>query len=86
MAYKLPISPRSSNAGRFIISMHDDLRAAVIESGKTYQQIAEALETDTDYVDAVMEGRRDLTLRVIADFMWAIEYKMDYTIRKKDTR
>lgn len=84
MSFQLPIDPKSSEAGRFITSVHEELQNAYIESGVQKNKLAAVLGCDKSRVTRVLTGKENLTLRTLAEFAWALNYKPSFQMRKNN--
>jgi transcriptional regulator with XRE-family HTH domain len=72
MSYQLKLSRRSLKSARFISRLHSTIQKALIESGKTQQQVAHELGVDRSVVNRRLKGSANLTARSISDFAYVL--------------
>lgn len=72
MSYQLKLSRRSLKSARFISKLHSAIRKALVESGKTQQQLAQELGVDRSVVNRRLKGSANLTARSISDFAFVL--------------
>jgi transcriptional regulator with XRE-family HTH domain len=72
MSYQLKLSRRSLKSARFISKLHSAIQNALVESGKTQQQVAQELGVDRSVVNRRLKGNANLTARSIADFAYVL--------------
>ncbi|UOA32556.1 hypothetical protein DSM110093_02356 [Sulfitobacter sp. DSM 110093] len=73
MSYQLKIDPKSRKSARFISRLQKVIQKALIESGKTQQEVAEVLGVDRSVVNRRLKGSANLTARSIAEFAYALD-------------
>ena len=73
MSYQLKIDPKSGKAARFISNLQKTIHKALVESGKTQQEVAETLGVDRSVVNRRLKGSANLTARSIAEFAFALD-------------
>ena len=80
MSYRMRLSKRSRNAGRFISRVHEEIQRAFSSSGMKQNEVAEKLEINRSVVNRQLQGHSNLTLRSIADLAWAMDKKIVFKI------
>lgn len=73
MSYRLKINPKDRAAARFIARLQKVIQNALIDSGKTQQQVADILDVDRSVVNRRLKGSANLTARSIAEFAYALD-------------
>ena len=73
MSYRIKIDPKSRKAARFISRLQKAIQKALVESGKTQQEVAEILGVDRSVVNRRLKGSANLTARSIAEFAYAFD-------------
>lgn len=73
MSYQIKIDPKSLNAARFISRLQKAIQKALVDSGKTQQEVAEILDVDRSVVNRRLKGMANITARSIADFAYAFD-------------
>ena len=73
MSYRLNIDPKSRKAARFISRLQKEIQKALIDSGKTQQEIATILDVDRSVINRRLRGNANLTARSIAEFAYALD-------------
>jgi hypothetical protein len=86
MSFKLRISQKERAAGRFIGSVRKALVLAAIEekklSGITQADVASKLEVDRSFVNRLLRGNANLTLKTIGELSWAMGWEPVFTMRR----
>lgn len=72
MSYQLKLSRRSLKSARFISKLHSVIQKALVESGKTQQQVAQELGVDRSVVNRRLKANANLTARSISDFAYVL--------------
>lgn len=72
MSYQLKLNRRSLKSARFISGLHSAIQKALVDSGKTQQQIAQELGVDRSVVNRRLKGNANLTARSISDFAFVL--------------
>lgn len=72
MSYQLKLSRRSLKSARFISRLHSAIQKALIESGKTQQQVAQELGVDRSVVNRRLKSNANLTARSMSDFAYVL--------------
>lgn len=72
MSYQLKLSRKSLKSARFISRLHSTIQKALVESGKTQQQVAQELGVDRSVVNRRLKGNANLTARSISDFAYVL--------------
>lgn len=79
--FQIPISKRSSRAGRFIGSTSRLLQNAFVSGDFTIEEIADKLDMTITDVAKKIEGR-DVSLRDVSDLAWAMGYRAKVILAK----
>lgn len=87
MSYRVKIDPKSRKAARFISRLQKKVQAALVQSGKTQQEVAETLGVDRSVINRRLKGSANLTARSIAEFAYAFDMDVDVSfVRKSASR
>ena len=82
MTFKIKVDRRTHPAADFIISAVEELQKTFVLSGLTSQELAGKLERDHSEVEALINGKRYLTLRDLGEFAWAMGVEPDFRLRR----
>lgn len=85
MSYQMRLDPKSRKSAKFISSLQKKIQIALVESGKTQQEIASILEVDRSVVNRRLKGSANLTARSIAEFAFAFGKDVKIEFVDKDT-
>lgn len=72
MSYQLKVSRRSLKAARLISRLQSAFQKALVESGKTQQQVALELGVDRSVVNRRLKSSANLTARSMSDFAYVL--------------
>ncbi|WP_299984911.1 helix-turn-helix transcriptional regulator [uncultured Ruegeria sp.] len=86
MSYQPKIDPKSRKAARFISQLQKKVQKALIDSGKTQQQVADILGVDRSVVNRRLKGHANLTARSIAEFAYAFGKDIEIDFVEKNAR
>ena len=84
MSYRPKIDGKSRKAARFLSNLQKSIQKALIDSGKTQQEIARILDVDRSVVNRRLSGSANLTARSIAEFAYAFEKDIQVRFVDKD--
>lgn len=73
MSYRPKIDPKSRIAARLISRVQRAIQKALIESGKSQQEVATALGVDRSVINRRLRGGANLTARSIAEFAYVFD-------------
>ena len=86
MSLLLKLDPRRQNAGRFIGRVRDEIVKAFFDEkktrGLTQEQVAQRLGVNRSYVNRILKGEENLTLRTVADLAWAPDREIVVELEK----
>ena len=80
MSYRPKIDPKSRKAARFISHLQRKIQKALVESGKTQQEVATILGVDRSVVNKRLKGSANLTARSIAEFAYALDREIEFDL------
>lgn len=84
MSYQMRLDPKSRKSARFISGLQKKIQKALLDSGKTQQEIASILGVDRSVVNRRLKGSANLTARSIAEFAYAFEKDIKIEFVDKD--
>ena len=84
MSYQIKINPKSRKAARFISNLQKVIQKALVDSGKTQQEVAEILGVDRSVVNRRLKGSANLTARSIAEFAYALDKDVVVSFLEKE--
>lgn len=67
------LDPKSRKSAKFISGLQKKIQKALLNSGKTQQEIASILGVDRSVVNRRLKGSANLTARSIAEFAFALD-------------
>jgi transcriptional regulator with XRE-family HTH domain len=67
------LDPKSRKSAKFISMLQKKIQKALLDSGKTQQEIASILGVDRSVVNRRLKGSANLTARSIAEFAFALD-------------
>jgi transcriptional regulator with XRE-family HTH domain len=85
MSYRLKIDPKSRKAARFISRLQKAIQKALIDSGKSQQDVATILGVDRSVINRRLSGKANLTARSIAEFAYALDKDIEFSFVDKST-
>ncbi|MGI3164963.1 helix-turn-helix domain-containing protein [Pseudooceanicola sp. 200-1SW] len=68
----MQIDAKSRKSARFISGLQKKIQAAFLASGKTQQEVADAIGVDRSVVNRRLKGDANLTARSISEFAYAL--------------
>lgn len=83
MSYRMKIDPKSRKAAKFISRLQKKIQAALVQSGKTQQEVADILGVDRSVVNRRLKGSANLTARSIAEFAHAFDKEVEISFVEK---
>lgn len=84
MSYQMRLDPKSRKAARFISGLQKKIQRALLDSGKTQQEVAAILGVDRSVVNRRLKGSANLTARSIAEFAHAFDKDVKIEFVDKD--
>lgn len=84
MSYQMRLDPKSRKSARFISVLQKKIQRALLDSGKTQQEIASILGVDRSVVNRRLKGSANLTARSIAEFAYAFDKDIKIEFADKD--
>lgn len=78
------LDPKSRKAARFISGLQKKIQRALLDSGKTQQEVAAILGVDRSVVNRRLKGSANLTARSIAEFAHAFDKDVKIEFVDKD--
>ncbi len=85
-SFEFDIGERSRVGARFISHVRDEIQNALFseksERKVTQQQIAEKLDTSRAVINRQIMGLENMTLRRVAEILWAIGWEPHFEARK----
>ncbi|MBT8155162.1 helix-turn-helix transcriptional regulator [Epibacterium ulvae] len=69
----MQLDPKSRKAARFVSRLQRTIQQALIASGMTQQQVAEALSVNRSVINKRLKGNANLTARSIAEFAYVFD-------------
>ncbi|MDE4134549.1 helix-turn-helix transcriptional regulator [Phaeobacter sp. QD34_3] len=78
MSYRIKIDGKKRKAALFISQVQKEIQKALIESGKTQQEVATILGVDRSVVNRRLKGNSNLTARSIAEFAYALDKNIEF--------
>ena len=85
MSYQMRIDPKSRKSARFISGLQKKIQRALLDSGKTQQEIANILGVDRSVVNRRLKGSANLTARSIAELAYAFDKDVKIEFVDKDS-
>jgi transcriptional regulator with XRE-family HTH domain len=83
MSYRLKIDPKSRKAARFISRLQKAIQKALIDSGKSQQDVATILGVDRSVINRRLSGKANLTARSVAEFAYALDKDIEFSFVDK---
>lgn len=85
-SFQFDIGERSRVGSRFIAHVRDQIQHALFSEKEvrkiTQQQIAEKLETSRSVINRQIMGLENMTLRRVAEILWAIGWEPYFGVRR----
>jgi hypothetical protein len=85
-SFEFDIGEQSRVGARFIARVRDEIQRAVFTEKSsrkiTQQQIAEKLGTSRAVINRQVQGLENMTLRRVAEILWAIGWEPNFEARK----
>lgn len=85
MSFRMQVDPKSRKAARFISRLQRTIQNALIASGMTQQQVAEALDVNRSVINKRLKGSANLTARSIAEFAYVFDKDIEIKFVGKAT-
>ena len=73
MSYQLKLDGKSRKAARFISMLQKKIQQALVDSGKSQQEVAKILDVDRSVINRRLTSSANLTCRSIAEFAFAFD-------------
>lgn len=86
MSYQMRIDKKSRKVARFISGLQRAIQSEFIASGKTQQEVADALGVGRSVINRRLKGSANLTARSIAEFAYALDKDVKVVFTDVDTR
>lgn len=83
MSFQMPTNARARVSGRFARRVEKELQQALINSGLRQIEVADKLGVDKSIVNRRLTGRANLTIKSIADFAWATDHEIHFSLKPK---
>lgn len=80
MSYQLKIDAKSRKSSRAISAIQKQIQQALVESGKSQQEIAEILGVNRSVVNRSIRGGSNLTIKTISDLAFALNKDVKMTL------
>lgn len=78
------LDPKSRQSAKFISGLQKKIQKALLDSGKSQQEIASILGVDRSVVNRRLKGSANLTARSIAEFAYAFDKDVEIEFVEKD--